>query len=82
MSSVPSFNLPQEKVSFDVKCKEYLKLWLELKKELDAKNVKALVYGSVGIFYRLSSVDDAVELMKLYRKNGPQDMNVIVMEKD
>jgi hypothetical protein len=40
--------------------------------------VKALVYGSVGIFYHVKNNNLAVELMKLYRKGGVHDINMIV----
>lgn len=71
-----------KKINFDAIVKDYLKIWQEIHKNLKKEGVKALIYGSIGLYYRLSDIPEALELIKGVRKMGPQDINVLVREKD
>jgi len=78
MSDIVSPGISQKKVSFEEIMSEYLKIWKNTYEELRKNDIKALIYGSVALYYKLSDLPEAVELIKSNRKNGPQDLNVIV----
>ncbi|ARM75340.1 hypothetical protein [Acidianus manzaensis] len=80
-----NFNLPNfqaKKIEFEQISQEYIKIWSDANKRLNKEGVKALIYGSIGLYYRLKDLSEAVKLIKDVRKEGPQDLNVIVREKD
>ena len=78
MSGVYPFDLQLRKVDVNKQLEKFLTEAEQIHKELKKNNVKALVYGSVGIFYHVKNNNLAVELMKLYRKGGVHDINMIV----
>ncbi|BCS93166.1 hypothetical protein [Metallosphaera javensis (ex Sakai et al. 2022)] len=79
MSGITPFDVSQQKgIKFESISLEYLKLYEKIYSELKARGGKALIYGSLGIFHRVGDLQEAVELLKLYRKAGPQDINILV----
>ncbi|MCH1771930.1 MULTISPECIES: hypothetical protein [Metallosphaera] len=79
MSGITPFDVSQQKgIKFESISLEYLKLYERIYSELKKRDGKALLYGSIGIFHRVGDIKEAVELLKLYRKSGPQDVNVLV----
>jgi hypothetical protein len=78
--SVP-ISSPQKKVNFENLARDYLKIWDNIYTELKRRNSKALIYGSIALYYRLMNSRDSIELLKLGRNNGPQDLNVLVPTK-
>jgi hypothetical protein len=77
MSNIPP-GISEKKISFEETMAEYLKIWKNIYTELEKNDVKALIYGSVALYYKLNDIPEAVDLIKSNRKNGPQDLNVIV----
>ncbi|BCU68826.1 hypothetical protein [Stygiolobus caldivivus] len=78
MSEISPFDLQLRKV--DV-IKQLDKSLDEAKRIYDAcskEGVKLLLYGSVGIYSNVKENKIAVELLRLYRRNGIQDINFIV----
>ena len=82
MSGVYPFDLQLRKVDVNKQLEKFLTEAEQIHKELKKNNVKALVYGSVGIFYHVKNNNLAVELMKLYRRGGVQDINMIVKKEN
>ncbi|EHP70059.1 hypothetical protein MetMK1DRAFT_00005610 [Metallosphaera yellowstonensis MK1] len=79
MSGITPFDVSQQrKVPFESVAQEYLKLYDRIYSSLKESGAKILLYGSIGIYHRVKDSKDSVELLKLYRRNGPQDMNVIL----
>lgn len=78
MSGIIPSGTSQKKVSFENLAEEYLKLWNGIQGELKNNNVKALVYGSIALYAKFKDLPESLELIKLGRKNGPQDLNVLV----
>ncbi|AWR95567.1 hypothetical protein [Acidianus brierleyi] len=78
MSNISPTGISEKKISFEEIISEYLKIWKNIYNELEKNNIKALIYGSVAIYYKLSNLPEAIDLIKSNRKNGPQDLNVIV----
>jgi len=79
MSGITPFDISQiKKINLEKIFEEYLNEAKRIIDELKKEGGKALVYGSVGIYHYVKDVPLAVEFMKLYRRQGVQDINILV----
>lgn len=80
--NVDVFSFTTKKIRFENVATDYLKIWQEIYRNLKKEGVKALIYGSIALYYRLSDIPEAIKIIGDVRKKGPQDINVLVKEKD
>jgi hypothetical protein len=79
MSGITPFDMMQiKKMNLEKTFEEYLNEANKIISEVSKENGKALLYGSVGIYHYVKDIPLAVEFMKLYRRHGIQDINILV----
>jgi len=78
MSGITPFDIQTRKVNvekiFQEDLNEAMKIYDACKKE----GVKPLLYGSIAVYYHVKDNKLASEIIKLYRRGGPQDINFLV----
>jgi len=79
MSGITPFDLSQmKKIKLEEVFESYLNEAKSIYESCKKEGVKLLLYGSVAIYDTVKSNKDAIDLMKLYRKQGIQDINILV----
>lgn len=78
MSEISPFDLQLRKIDVVKQLEKYLEEAKKIYTACNKEGVKLLLYGSVAIYNTVKENKTAVDLLKLYRRNGVQDINFIV----
>ncbi|MEM0104872.1 MAG: hypothetical protein QW743_08660 [Candidatus Methanomethylicia archaeon] len=79
MSGITPFDISQmKKIKLEEIFEAYLKEAKKIHDECEKEGVKLLLYGSVAIYDTVKSNKDAIDLMKLYRRQGVNDINMLI----
>lgn len=82
MSGISPFDAQLRKIDVNKMFNDYLSDAEKIYEKCKEKGMVALLYGSIAVYYKVKDNKLSSDIMKLYRRSGPQDINFIVRTED
>ncbi|BFH73939.1 hypothetical protein SJAV_18830 [Sulfurisphaera javensis] len=82
MSGITPFDLQTRKTDVNKMFEDYLVEAERIYNACKKDGVKALLYGSIAVYYKVKDNPLSKQIIQLYRRNGPQDINFLVRQAD
>lgn len=82
MSGITPFDIQTRKVDVNKMFEDYLTEARRIDDACKKENVRVLLYGSIGVYHKVKDNSLASQIIQLYRRSGPQDINFLVRSED